>query len=82
MLGAERAKTFAYVYDVTEPGNWEGKNILNLPKTIAQAAKLLGRDEAELRPTLDDGPRQAAGGARPPRAAGQGHEGPRPRGTA
>ena len=54
VLGAERAKTFAYVYDVTPAGNWEGKNILNLPKTIAQAAKLLGRDEAELRRELDE----------------------------
>jgi uncharacterized protein YyaL (SSP411 family) len=54
VLGADRAKTFAYVYDVTEPGNWEHKNILNLPKSIAQAAKLLGRDEAELRRALDE----------------------------
>jgi uncharacterized protein YyaL (SSP411 family) len=48
ILGAERAKEFAYVYDVTEHGNWEHASILNLPKTIAQAAKLLGRDEADL----------------------------------
>jgi uncharacterized protein YyaL (SSP411 family) len=53
VLGAERAKPFAYVYDVTEPGNWEGHNILNLPRTIGQAAKLLGRDEGELRAELD-----------------------------
>ena len=48
VLGAERAKTFCYVYDVTEQGNWEDHNILNLPRTISQAAKLLGRDEVEL----------------------------------
>jgi uncharacterized protein YyaL (SSP411 family) len=52
VLGADRAKTFAYVYDVTESGNWEHRNILNLPKTIAQAAKMLGRDEDELRAEL------------------------------
>jgi uncharacterized protein YyaL (SSP411 family) len=52
LLGAERAKTFSYVYDVTEPGNWEGHNILNLPRTWNQAAKLLGREEAELRHEL------------------------------
>ena len=52
ILGAERAKEFAYVYDVTEHGNWEHQNILNLPKPIAQAARLLGRDEAELRRDL------------------------------
>jgi uncharacterized protein YyaL (SSP411 family) len=51
-LGAERAKTFCYVYDVTDTGNWEGQNILNLPRTMNQAAKLLGRDEAELRSEL------------------------------
>ncbi|MBX6314015.1 MAG: thioredoxin domain-containing protein, partial [Isosphaeraceae bacterium] len=52
VLGPERAREFAYVYDVTEQGNWEEQNILNLPKPIAQAAKLLGRDEAELRAAL------------------------------
>ena len=54
VLGPERAKEFAYVYDVTEHGNWEEQNILNLPKPIAQAAKLLGRDEGELRQALDE----------------------------
>ncbi|HZW33334.1 MAG TPA: thioredoxin domain-containing protein, partial [Isosphaeraceae bacterium] len=53
ILGADRAKTFGYVYDITAQGNWEGHNILNLPKTIDQAAKLLGRDEAGLRAELD-----------------------------
>ena len=52
VLGAERAKEFAYVYDVTEHGNWEHKTILNLGKPIAQAAKLLGRDEQALRDDL------------------------------
>jgi uncharacterized protein YyaL (SSP411 family) len=54
VLGADRAKTFAYVYDVTEAGNWEGENILNLPKSIAQAAKMLGHDLEELRHALDE----------------------------
>jgi uncharacterized protein YyaL (SSP411 family) len=52
VLGAEKAKTFCYVYDVTEPGNWEGKNILNLPRPLSQAAKLLAREEEELRHEL------------------------------
>lgn len=52
ILGADRAKTFCYVYDVTEQGNWEDHNILNLPRTIGQAAKLLARDEDELRADL------------------------------
>jgi uncharacterized protein len=53
ILGADHAKTFCYVYDVTEQGNWEEHNILNLPRTIGQAGKLLGRGEAELRAELD-----------------------------
>jgi len=55
VLGAERAKTFCYVYDITDSGNWEGENVLNLPRTINQAARLLGRDEAELRRELAAG---------------------------
>src|SRR5262249_35481070 len=54
VLGGDRAKTSTYVDEVTEAGNWEPTNILNLPKPIAQAAKLLGRDEAELRRELDE----------------------------
>ena len=48
VLGDEPAETFCRVYDVTDEGNFEQKNILNLPKTIAQCAKLLHRDEEEL----------------------------------
>jgi uncharacterized protein YyaL (SSP411 family) len=51
-LGEEKGTTFGRVYDVTDAGNFEGHNILNLPKTIAQAARILGRDEAELRQEL------------------------------
>jgi uncharacterized protein YyaL (SSP411 family) len=47
-LGGEQAKTFCYVYDVTPEGNFEGHNILNLPKTLSQCARILGRDEGEL----------------------------------
>jgi uncharacterized protein YyaL (SSP411 family) len=47
LLGAEAAKTFCYVYDVSEGGNFEGQNILNVPKTIEQCASLLGREPAE-----------------------------------
>jgi len=53
-LGADRAKTFEYVYDVTGEGNWDGHNILNLPKSIGQAAKILGIDESALRAELDE----------------------------
>ena len=48
ILGPGRAKEFAYVYDVTEHGNWEHASILNLPKSLGQAAKMLGRVEVDL----------------------------------
>lgn len=55
VLGAEAAATFARVYDVTDGGNFEdGQSILNLPKTIAQQAELLGRDLEELKAELAD----------------------------
>src|SRR5690606_3176254 len=40
VLGPERAETFAYVYDVSSQGNFERRNILNLPKSIEDCAKL------------------------------------------
>jgi uncharacterized protein len=52
VLGPDRAKEFAAVFDVTEHGNWEHANILNLPRTISQYAKLHGRDEVALRADL------------------------------
>jgi uncharacterized protein len=52
VLGAERAKTFCYVYDVTEEGNWEHHNILNLTKPIEHAARLLDREPGELESEL------------------------------
>ncbi len=52
ILGSERAATFASVYDVTAGGNWEGHNILNLPRPLDQEAARLGRSEDELRSDL------------------------------
>ncbi|WP_435020978.1 thioredoxin domain-containing protein [Tundrisphaera sp. TA3] len=52
ILGDERAAVFAEAYDVTEAGNWEHANILNLPRPLAEVAKKLGRDEAGLRADL------------------------------
>ena len=53
VLGPDRAKVFASVYDVTREGNWEDHSILNLPRPIDQAAKALGRDPDDLRAALD-----------------------------
>ncbi len=52
VLSESAAATFAQVYDVSEYGNFEETNILNLPKTIDQQAQLLGRDPQELRVEL------------------------------
>ena len=52
ILGDEKAERFCYVYDVTESGNFEGNNILNLPKTIAQCAALRSWDLNELNDEL------------------------------
>jgi uncharacterized protein YyaL (SSP411 family) len=52
VLGPETAKTFCYVYDVSEAGNFERSNILNLPKTIQQCAKLKQLDPDRLRADL------------------------------
>ncbi len=54
VLGDARGATFGRVYDVTDGGNFERRNILNLPKTIEQCAKILGRKQSELEHELAD----------------------------
>jgi uncharacterized protein YyaL (SSP411 family) len=55
ILGPEKGERFCYVYDVTEPGNFEhGQSILNLPKTIEQCARLKGWNVDELQAVLAD----------------------------
>jgi uncharacterized protein len=64
-LGAVDAEFFAQHYDVTEPGNFEGHNILNRLQPQARSVadeerlaelrgKLLGVRSARVRPGLDD----------------------------
>src|SRR4051812_49707989 len=48
VLGDERGATFGRVYDVSDSGNFEGRNILNLPKTLEQCAAILRREPPEL----------------------------------
>ncbi len=54
VLGEERGATFGRVYDVSDSGNFEGRSILNLPKTLLQCAAILKRDPAELAAELAD----------------------------
>jgi uncharacterized protein YyaL (SSP411 family) len=48
VLGEAHGATFGRVYDVTDAGNFEARNILNLSKTLEQNAAILGRDPQEL----------------------------------
>ena len=52
VLGAERAQQFCDCYDVSEAGNFEESNILNLPKSLSQFAALRQLDETRLREQL------------------------------
>jgi uncharacterized protein YyaL (SSP411 family) len=52
------ADLFCRVYDVTEEGNFEGQNILNLRRPLDIDAKLLGCEPAELAAKLDEARRQ------------------------
>jgi uncharacterized protein len=52
-LGPETGRLFCRVYDVTDVGNFEGRNILNLLRPLEVEAKLLGCEPAQLRARLD-----------------------------
>lgn len=52
ILGKEETKLFADIYDVTDHGNWEGKNILHLRRRLAGAAKENGLSLADLKDRL------------------------------
>ena len=66
VLGADDARSFAKIYDVTAGGNFEGHNILNRPNAIelpdaetearlaAMRAKLFARRSGRVRPGFDD----------------------------
>ncbi len=56
VLGQEHGSTFGRVYDVSDTGNFEGRNILNLPKTLEQCAK----SSIEIRKNLARSWRKAA----------------------
>ncbi|MBM4087963.1 MAG: thioredoxin domain-containing protein [Planctomycetes bacterium] len=51
-LDPEAAARFRYVYGVTPSGNFEGRNILHLAKTVEQFARMKGWDVRELETSL------------------------------
>jgi len=48
LLEPDEARAFCYAYDVVAGGNWEGHSILNRPKPLDQAARVLGINLDEL----------------------------------
>ena len=52
-LGEEAGKLFCSYYDVTEHGNWEEQNILNVQRDAATVAKLHDVSVEELQASLD-----------------------------
>ena len=71
-LGVEKAAAFAAYFDVTQAGNFEGKNILNVPDPPARVAENLGMAENDLALLIQRAPQAALPGPRGPRP-------PRPR---
>ena len=52
LLGVEDARILSEAYDVSAPGNWEGKNILNRPKPHDEVARLLEMPADEMESVL------------------------------
>ncbi len=47
-LGADEAELVCSYYDVSEAGNWEGHNILHVPRSAEAVARMHGIPEADL----------------------------------
>ena len=54
ILGEETGEIFCRVYDVSAPGNFEGKNILHPILTVEQAAKLFRQETAAIERRLEE----------------------------
>ncbi len=55
LLGPEEARLFCAYYDVTEGGNFEESNILNVPRGAAEVARELGVSEGRLAEAVERG---------------------------
>jgi hypothetical protein len=53
VLGEEEARRFCTYYDITPRGNWEGKSIANVRRTVDQVAAGLDIDPEALQASLD-----------------------------
>ena len=54
LLGKEHGEIFCRVYDVSDLGNFEGKNILHPILTVEQAAKYFKKEQAEIEAVLSE----------------------------
>jgi uncharacterized protein len=53
LLERDAAERFAFFYDVTQEGNWEGKNVLWRRRTLEEAARSLGEEPKVLEASLE-----------------------------
>ena len=58
ILGEEDGAFFSAYYDVTEGGNFEGKNILNVSRSVEEVAKAQGTTAEHLQKVLERGRRE------------------------
>jgi uncharacterized protein YyaL (SSP411 family) len=58
ILGDEDGKLFSAYYDVTEEGNFEGKNILHVTRSVEDVAKASGVSTQKLAEALERGRRE------------------------
>jgi uncharacterized protein len=54
VLGSEAGELFCSFYDVTDQGNWEGRSILNVQRSVETVARLHGLDAERLETILAD----------------------------
>jgi len=55
ILGEQEAQVFDFYYDVSDDGNFEGKNILNIRFTVDDAGRALKREADDVEATLERG---------------------------
>ncbi len=53
ILGDEEATRFCAAYDITQGGNWERKNIPNIPRSLEEVSRELGISPQALADSLD-----------------------------
>jgi len=58
VLGEESGNLFCRFYDITGPGNFEGKNIPHVTRSVQAFAQSAGLDAQELEKTLEEGRRK------------------------